>query len=64
MLVGAVQRLLDRKHARVFGRGFNEGHHGIVGVEGMVQQHVVAAQFLEQVLRLRGQPQFAGKRTA
>jgi hypothetical protein len=50
MLVRPVERLLDRKHPGVLRRGLNERDHRIVGVEGMVQQNVVASQFLEQVL--------------
>ena len=59
MLVGTIQRLFDRKHARVLGRRFDERNHGIVGIEGMMQQDVMTAKFLEQILRLGGEPEFA-----
>ncbi len=59
MLVGAVQRLFDGKYPRVLGRRFDERNHGIVGIEGVVQQNIVAAEFLEQILRLGGEPKFA-----
>ena len=34
MLAGAVERLLDRKNALVFGGRFDERNHRIVGIEG------------------------------
>ena len=47
MLISAVKRLLDRKHSRVLGCRFDERNHGVIGVERMVQQDVVATQFLK-----------------
>src|SRR5450755_2611796 len=58
MLVGAVERLLDGEHLRIFGGGLNERYDCIVGIVGMVKQNIVAAEFLEQVLRLGCKAEF------
>ena len=44
---------------RIFGRGFDKRDHRVVRIERVVQQNIVAAEFLEQILRLGGQPEFA-----
>ena len=47
MFAGAVKRLLDRQDTIVFGRRLNERNHCIVGIERMMQQYIVTAQFFE-----------------
>ena len=49
MLASAVQGLLDGEHTIVFGRRFNEGDDGVVGVERVMQQDIMAPKFFEQV---------------
>ena len=62
MFAGAVKRLLDGKHAFVGRRRLNKRERGIVRIEGMMQQHIVLAKFFEQIMGLRGQPQFARRK--
>ena len=60
MLARPVERLLDGEHALVFGGRLNERQNGIVRIVGMVQQNVVPAQLLKQIVGFRGQPQLPG----
>ena len=46
---GAIERLLDREHVGVVGRLRDEGDDRVVGVVGVVQQHVAIVEHLEQV---------------
>ena len=49
LIAGAVQRLLDRQHARVGGRLAQQVHHRTEAAIRMVQQHVALADDREQV---------------
>jgi len=62
MLVGTVERLLDRKHPRVLRGRLNKRHHRVVGIKGMVQQDIVAPQFLEQILRFGRESQLTRRK--
>ena len=55
MFAGAVESLLDGKNVLVFGRRLDKRNHRVVRIERMMQQDVVPAQLLEQILRFRGQ---------
>ena len=59
LIAGAVQRLLDRQHARVGGRLAQQVHDRREALERMVQQHVALPDGVEQVVRVAealGQP--------
>ena len=49
LIAGAIQRLLDREHARIRRCAAQEIQHRAEAVEGMVQQHVLLADDGEQV---------------
>ncbi len=56
---GAIERLLDGDDVFIGLAGLDKHLHGVVGVEGMVQQNVGAAQLVEDVRALRGQRELA-----
>ena len=54
---GAIERLLDGQHVRVFGRLLDQLHHRIEALVGVEQQHVVVLDGLPQIV---GPDQVAG----
>src|SRR5258705_14002324 len=64
MLIGAIECLLNRKHALIFGGGLNERHNRIVRIERVMQQNVMPSQFLEQIFGFRRESQFTRRKGA
>ena len=52
VVAGAIEGLLHADHGRVRGALLNEIHHRVIGVVRVVEQYVVAAQFVEDVAGL------------
>ena len=44
--------------------GFDKRNHRVERIKWMVQQHVVPAQFFEQIMRFRGQVAVPAEQTA
>ncbi len=61
LIAGAVQRLLDREHARVGGGAAQEIEHRAEAVERVMQQHVLLADHREQVGGAGDAPRQAGR---
>src|SRR5215831_14335522 len=60
VLAGAVDGLLQRDHVRIAGGAFDEIHHRVKRIVGMVEQNIPLPQLLKNTAAGGGQAQLAG----